>query len=673
MFGTLLDRASTEVFGGAISLAELWTIRSNVRDVVSLPWFDTSAGYPFGGTLAWGENLLLPSAILSPLIISGVPPVLAYNLLLILLTALNGWCAFRLVYQLTGSAPAAFLSGVAWMTAPVFTGPHTTLSMSCMCILPLAISATLRLIASQGFPAAVMLGALYALAAFTSTTLTIVTLVCTALLFVCGTVVHPDRWRATKVWPIVLGVCLGAVPALAIVLPSAVTRDALTPLSAEIVLARSGTLRSFAPLHPLHLTSLTERIPTSIDISIGWVLLLGSILAVRRLSDSRSLLILLLLAGLSAGASAALSLGASTLSAVFGWVAIAASLVLLYRLGALERTLNVRIVTNRDFIAIFFCLGLFFLLFSLGPTETFSQGRGIPSVFTAAQLFHWGVFPLGSPAVGGIVVALALSVIGAFTVARLLRRSPAPLWIVPAIGICLVAENYRIPPTTPLPAPANFERYLETAANEGGSLVALPLAEPGATDASFLTATFPLRRATLNRHTERTTVFFTDLATTTRDFPSSRSIRALAAIVGLRYILIRGGNDIVTAAAPFADSIRYLESDGDGNYLFEFMPETNLRSDFSLYTPSRSSGLLSVHLRALYETGEPHIPIALEWNDNGTWRQFSEAVVTANGEWAEFSFPLPRQTRSPHPLEIRFVVPERSRLAIRRTGFIARQ
>lgn len=670
LVGPKLTRLATELLGGPGGLADLWVIRSHTRDLFTAPWFETSASYPFGGTLAWGDNLLFPSLLLSPLIAAGMAPVAACNLLFMSALILNGYCCFRLVYQLTGTTPAALLAGAAFMTAPIFFGSLGTPSLSFFFLLPLTMSTTLRLVADPRARSGFHLGCICSFATFTSIALMLTTIVSAILLIISFVILHPHRWSWRMVPAPLFGIVLGLLPAIVILEPLAAARSVLDPIAPDILSARSATIKSFAPAHPLNLASMALRSPGTLELTTSWIVLIGGIFALRRLSDSGGLLVRLLLTLALTGAA---SLGAVPLPGLLSWLALIGCASLVHHLGRLERTLGVQIVTNRALIAIFFFVGVFFFLFSLGPANWRTESPGVLSVFSMIDRFALALVPLDSPAIGGIVVILALSILGAFTAARLRRRSSRALLVAPAVGLLTLLENYRPLPSTQLPSPTNIERYLETL--DPGQIVigSLPFPTHGSTAAPFLNSIFPTRLKSINGHSDRTTQFLSDIAHDTQDFPSARSIRALASIVGLRYIVVdespTGRGAIVAAAGRFSESIRYVESDGAGRYLFEFLPETRLRSDFVLRAPNRSSGILHAQLQALYETGEPHVPLSLEWNDAGTWRNCSDAVVTANGQWADFSFPLPARSSSPRPLELRFITPPGARISLRLTGF----
>jgi hypothetical protein len=67
----------------------IWLVKSNLRDLGVLPWFNTFAFYPYSQSLAWSDNFILPSLGVGALLLSGLPFILCYNLILLLASLLR--------------------------------------------------------------------------------------------------------------------------------------------------------------------------------------------------------------------------------------------------------------------------------------------------------------------------------------------------------------------------------------------------------------------------------------------------------------------------------------------------------------------------------------------------------------------------------------------------------
>lgn len=95
-------------------------------------WWNFPAFAPLSGVTAFTEHLLGAYPLTSPIIWATGNAVLAYNILLLACFPLNGIATYALVRELTGSATAAFVGGLAFAFAP-FIGnqlPHVQMLMA---------------------------------------------------------------------------------------------------------------------------------------------------------------------------------------------------------------------------------------------------------------------------------------------------------------------------------------------------------------------------------------------------------------------------------------------------------------------------------------------------------------------------------------------------------------
>jgi hypothetical protein len=92
---------------------------------LSTDWWNFPAFAPLSGVTAFTEHLLGAYPLTSPIVWFTGNPVLAYNVLQLLMLPLNAVAAFLLVRELTGSWVGAFIGGLAFAFAP-FTGEHVS-------------------------------------------------------------------------------------------------------------------------------------------------------------------------------------------------------------------------------------------------------------------------------------------------------------------------------------------------------------------------------------------------------------------------------------------------------------------------------------------------------------------------------------------------------------------
>jgi hypothetical protein len=104
--------------------------------------FETSSFYPFGKSLAWSDNYILPSLLDSIAGVLGDP--LSYNLIFSLTCSLNGYCVFRLTRYITKNYKAALVSGVAFQSFGFLQQHYGHPQLQWVFWIPLGIESFLR-------------------------------------------------------------------------------------------------------------------------------------------------------------------------------------------------------------------------------------------------------------------------------------------------------------------------------------------------------------------------------------------------------------------------------------------------------------------------------------------------------------------------------------------------
>ena len=96
---------TTYYLGGSHSDAGLyyWLFRHHLRFFFSDGFFQTTAFFPYPNTLAWSDNFLFPALLAMPFAKLGIPEDALYNLILLLVHFLLGYCTFRTVHLVTGN------------------------------------------------------------------------------------------------------------------------------------------------------------------------------------------------------------------------------------------------------------------------------------------------------------------------------------------------------------------------------------------------------------------------------------------------------------------------------------------------------------------------------------------------------------------------------------------
>jgi hypothetical protein len=133
-----------------------WIAHQVPRDPLHL--LDTNILYPLKGTAVFSDALPLLGLMASPLIWAGVPAVVAYNVLVLgaFVTAAMG--AFLLVRELTGSAAAGIVAGLAFGFTPFRFDHYWHLELLWTCWMPLTLWALHRTLATGRWTSGILTG-----------------------------------------------------------------------------------------------------------------------------------------------------------------------------------------------------------------------------------------------------------------------------------------------------------------------------------------------------------------------------------------------------------------------------------------------------------------------------------------------------------------------------------
>ncbi len=127
-------------------LFSIWRIGWVYRQLLGdpRPLFDANIFYPERLTLTFSDAMLLPSLVASPLLAARFHPVVVYNILLVGSFILSGWTMYLLVRRVSGSHPAAFVSGLVFGFYPYRFEHYSHLELQMTALMPLALLALHR-------------------------------------------------------------------------------------------------------------------------------------------------------------------------------------------------------------------------------------------------------------------------------------------------------------------------------------------------------------------------------------------------------------------------------------------------------------------------------------------------------------------------------------------------
>lgn len=658
----------------------IWLMQSNCRDLFSLSWFNTSAFYPYTKTLAWSDNFILPSFAAWPFLKIGIPLVLVYNAILLTAHFLNGYCTFRLCYQLTGKTFASFVAGALFMSYSGLTSNLGHPQLQFIFWIPLALSALYSYFARPRFSAGLVAGLCVTGAFLCTVYYSIFCLIALLGAVFVTAILRPAEFSRKQWGKLAFAAAVGALPLVFFVGPYLAVRATFGERAiyeAYYFAASAVSYLSAAPFNFLYGHSSSWSHPEA-NLFPGFAVLVLVAAAFPRLWNAKPLV--------NIGRTWALSLVllfvltsdiaslpyTRVLAALVLWANVLLLLLLIYRMGFLERKLGFHIMTNRGLTASFLFLALLFFAISLGPLGNPEKHQFAWGVYR----FFYELFPGFNSirAIGraGLVSVLFMCVLCAFSLASIAekkRRVATPLMsMVLALGI---AENYV--PLYPIdnqihPPPAID--YLRTQVQDKNSaLIVLPMAgeltheglvkswsDFARRNTLYMNWAFGTGLHTVNGYSGQRSKLMKELPSQLLDFPDQRSVNALRSIAGLRYVLYASARDPGFSKVEFEARVKNLPgnlsllmSDGEGNYVFELSGSSRIRTDTYLLVPSYPPGTVYLELMGLYRKDAPDVEVEIYAMNHSQTTPISTATVKQNGEWERFMISLPRVADSVRP------------------------
>lgn len=253
----------------AVAAVQLWRQIVNLRQVPDLgdplfsiwrfswvfhklqgdprPLFSPNVFYPHELTLTYSDSMLLPAVTTMPLLMLGVHPVVAYNVMMVLTFIASAIAMYVLAERLTGSAAAAFVSALLFGFHPYRFEHYSHYELQMTYCMPLALLALHKLVETPKVRYAVLAGVFAAGQLYSSMYYAVFFSVFAAIVFAATCWLKKVRLRA-----LVVPALVGAVVALALAWPLAhVYRAAhLGDRDKETVEFYSATVADYVTAHP---------------------------------------------------------------------------------------------------------------------------------------------------------------------------------------------------------------------------------------------------------------------------------------------------------------------------------------------------------------------------------------------------------------------------------------
>ncbi len=618
----------------------LWLMRSNIADFFSLPWFDTKSFYPYGKTLAWSDNFILPSLIAGQLQVLGLREALSYNMLLLGAIFLNGLTVYILCFALSGEHYGALFSGITIVVWHYLVGMLGHPQLQFAFFIPLGILLFFTLLTKPTVTRSFFLSLTVTLTFLTTVYYAIFLALCCVLLLIGTLLVKPKMIKELPWLKLGAGALLGFIPIIPFLLPYLHTREAFGERALHEAYYFSSDLLSYLSASPHNIVykATAELSHSEAHLFPGIIVILLVLIGLWRVTSApelkrlREIFLTIFVLSLTLSYPALSEPFFKYLTAISLWLLIALFGMILYRLGSLERKLGSQIFTNRDIVAVTLFTAVMLFTLSFGPL-------GYPEIKVMSLSPYRLLYELmpgfnSMRAISRIIVPCytLLLLAAAFTLTQLLKDSrikPSAAVVIILFSILeqitltfpleLIPEApavYRSIPLEKIPSAPTVYRFADGLLTSQDAVISLPFAgeldqygqvkrwsEFARLQVNYMNWSATIGRPTVNGYSGQRSKLIKELPRELANFPDRRSIQALSQIAGLRYIFFISKNlpyfDRVKFEVALKESSAWLSivnQDENNNYLLQLRPEAVLDERFTLIAPQSTNGKLEIQI-----------------------------------------------------------------------------
>jgi len=693
------DPQSCRFLGGYERDAGLyvWLMLQNARDFIHGPWFETSAFFPYGQSLAWSDNFILPSLIGGVLLKLGFSVANAYNFLIFGAHLLNGFAVHRLVFRLAGSSASSVCAGVAFMSSPYFLGNLGHPQLQFAFWLPLMILATFRFIAYPHFYFSFVLAILAVAAFLTTVQFAIFGLLAAHVLLLAVVLMRPRYFSMRDYVSWIFGLTLG----LCLLIPFARPYLEVQSVFGERHLYEpfffSATGLSYISTTPFSLlySFSSGWSHAEANLFAGTIVMIFVFFGLRRLAEAQPLKSLAILFSLATITTLVLSSVAKqdhlllNLTAITAWSTLLASIVFLVRLGQIERFLGFTILTNRALFCSLAFLAVFFLILSLGPLGNPAADQYPLGPFTPLFLFLPGFSSIRACSRLGLITILCFCTLFGLSAAHHTRkrraRLPALLGLLALVTFEGMPRIYPLEPQTPR---STIAPVIAMHAAPADALIVLPFSGPtdrlgeieswsefARLNVDHMLTGLDANSPVVNGYSGQRTKLMREMAKRLLDFPSENSTDALMQIANLRFVLYRSRFVPSFDAVEFSkqiekakDRLHLITSDPSGDYLFELTGLAHLTSLRVLVSP-QEPGQLGLKLVAPALKDTPILTINLTFISSQGEQELPPLKLLSDGTSKEYFVELPYLGDKVRPRQVQIVAREKDQVVLQAVRF----
>jgi hypothetical protein len=577
-------------------------------------WFNTQAFYPYGMTLAWSDNFILPSLIIGGIMQLGFEFVAAWNTLIILASLLNGYFTYHLAFRLTGNLLSSFLAGLIFMTWPWFGEHLGHPQLQFAFFIPMAISACFRFI-NHGTIKSALLIFLTILSALLTTAYYAVFAGVAVGIVTIGAYLSNSKLIT---WRHIIRGSLAVLLSVPVFYPFVYPYFAVASAFGErhlyeaYAFAANGLSYLSAPSYSWLYGAETAKLshpeghlfPGATILMVGLLsMLFPGFKAKLRLTPT--ILIISFIGALAASIFSRTAAGESdpnnfaNITAALSWVALMAAIMYCTKIKD----------TRPDHVnltAVFTLLLVFFALISLGPLTR--EGATQPSWSPFSTIFFNipGGGAIRAISRAGIMVTFSLSLLTALFFNRFPKTNPQVASLKLLLAVFILVENFNfIFPIDKAPKRPEIFSTLEKITSKQDAVFAFPYfsaldknyrimhwQEFAKFNVNFMNWSANSPFHLVNGYSGQLTWFMKEFPRKLANFPDERSLRALSYIANLKYIIVIPKmipnfdlGVFKTKLSQLKDKIAVKKIDSDGNILLALQTVNEVGEDFTILTP----------------------------------------------------------------------------------------
>lgn len=691
----------------------IWLVKRGA-DILTSPWFETNAFYPYSYSLAFTDNFILPALVANLMMLGGASLALSLNILILAANSLNGFVTYKLCRGLTGSARASFIGGLAFMLYPFLSAHYGHTQLQFAFFLPMAALLTLGFISRPSFVNAAKIGFCLFLSFITTVYYALFIALIVPTLIASMMLIRPKYFHWRTLMSLAIGSILGALPALPFILPYLKVKQAFGPRGVfeSFYLSATGISYLNAPASSYLYGGLTDRlghlflgIHSEAALFPGFLVLVFAAFALTQLADARRLRRSAVVAGLFIlGAflfsflyfpkSLNLPLGAHRyLAAACLWAGLILAARHIYIVGQRDSELGQNSFNDRSVVAAFAFLFLVFAAISFGPLGNPDRPQAPTQwfgFFRPFYLYFPGYDSLRAVGRAGIPAILGLIVVSAFGLRTFFERRSGSVSVFAALLSAIIVETAaaRTPPEAESIRPAIITA-IKQAAKPGEAAIFLPFGpkpgEDGARRASLFAAlqvnymlwTSDLNIKLVNGYSGIATRIIKGYPRIMADFPDEKSVAELLSIVGLKHLIYcpsltaNFSQQIFDSSLrQFSDNLLLINKDASGCMLFELRGRLELRKKMYLKMSGRGRGSLSVELMTpTLSAGPALVSVVMPLGPKKPLKTIEKILLPADGSWHKYNLIIPGATASGQLAYIGFEAEENFKLFSRSADF----